>query len=100
VDNRPVKTSKFQQRRVQQQRFQQQRREREQRDGERKKPTERQQQQRGGRGGFDFRRDQQRVGRAPHGAGVWRPAAVGAWGALHAHGLTAAAASGGGFKAS
>lgn len=60
VDNRPVKTSKFQQRRVQQQRFQQQRREREQRDGERKKPQERQGQQRGGRGGFDFRRDQQR----------------------------------------
>ncbi|KAI8464165.1 MAG: eukaryotic translation initiation factor 3, subunit 7 [Monoraphidium minutum] len=59
VDNRPVKTSKFQQRRVQQQRFQQQRREREQRDGERKKTTER-----GGpqqrRGGFDFRRGQER----------------------------------------
>lgn len=61
VDNRPVKTSKFQQRRVQQQRFQQQRREREQRDGERKKPQERQgQQHRGGRGGFDFRRNQER----------------------------------------
>ena len=58
VDNRPVKTSKFQQRRVQQQRFQQQRREREQRDGERKKPTDRQQQQ---QRRFDFRRDQQRV---------------------------------------
>lgn len=57
VDNRPVKTSKFQQRRAQQQRFQQQRREREQRDGERRKPTERQQQQQQRR--FD-RRDQQR----------------------------------------
>lgn len=56
VDNRPVKTSKFQQRRAQQQRFQQQRREREQRDGERKKPAERAQQQRR----FDARRDQQR----------------------------------------
>jgi translation initiation factor 3 subunit D len=57
VDNRPVKTSKFQQRRVQQQRFQQQRREREQRDGERRKPAEARQQQRRS----DFRRDQQRL---------------------------------------
>ncbi|KIZ06885.1 Eukaryotic translation initiation factor 3 subunit D-2, partial [Monoraphidium neglectum] len=67
VDNRPVKTSKFQQRRVQQQRFQQQRREREQRDGERKKPTDRGPQGgRGGRGGFGgFRHDQQRIQYAP-----------------------------------
>lgn len=63
VDNRPVKTSKFQQRRVQQQRFQQQRREREQRDGERKKQPERGGHggRGGGRGGFDFRRDMQRI---------------------------------------
>jgi hypothetical protein len=55
---------------VQQQRFQQQRREREQRDGERKKPQERGQQGGGrGRGGFDFRRDQQRVRLG--GCGVW-----------------------------
>ena len=62
MDNRPVKTSKFQQRRVQQQRFQQQRREREQRDGERKKADDRRQQGRR----FDFRRDQrQQIQYAP-----------------------------------